>query len=532
MNTLANKYDFLLIHSLDKVFLQKIKLFTNLKEQEVFPGIFIFYEGKKIDDIRQLPQIRLVEDSIHISSDKLGLTNNYLYQIDSKDFIITNSLNILSKLFNLEIDFEKFASRWLYMNQLSDQSILKNAIRVTLGNSIAIDRNGFKIIKENWSPDFDDNYIPKNIFLEMLMDQIEKRLRNENVLLSLSGGLDSRVILSVLLNITSIKWESFSLGSPNLPDCRIASIISKKFAFKHKIIDKPDLEASAFIKFLTEYLLSLEVTNPASNALIMINYNYLIQPDAIIIDGGFGEIWRRQYLNRLSTLGKHYLIKRDYQEISKFLRHYKPPLFNNEITALLEKSVIEELSAFITSLPDINKIGIENWLDLFSIKSRLPNFFGFEQNRLDKIIPSYMPFADIELIKNIFKVKVSDRKNGKLFNYILKKLNPNLTDIKLVRSNKFIPFTTNNFLSALYSKLFPFYAKEENHYQKRFFSFVKEFSQDILTSSEVITNEHYDKNFINNLRDRIYANDINCIKDLDWFLSFEIYRRSLSQKPI
>ncbi|MCL6495615.1 MAG: hypothetical protein K6T54_12670, partial [Ignavibacterium sp.] len=177
----------------------------------------------------------------------------------------------------------------LYMNQLSDQLILKNVIRVALGNSIAINRNGFKIIKENWSPDFDDNYIPRNIFLEMLIDQIEKRLEKENVLLSLSGGLDSRVILSILLNITSIKWESFSLGSPNLPDCRIASIISKKFAFKHKIIDKPDLEASAFIKFLTEYLSNIEVTNPASNALIMINYNYLNQPDAIIIDGGFGE---------------------------------------------------------------------------------------------------------------------------------------------------------------------------------------------------------------------------------------------------
>jgi len=82
MNTIANKYDYILIHSNDKVVLQKIKLFTDLKEQEVFPGIIIFYEGKKIDDIRQLPQIRMAEDSIHINSDKLGLTNNYVYQID------------------------------------------------------------------------------------------------------------------------------------------------------------------------------------------------------------------------------------------------------------------------------------------------------------------------------------------------------------------------------------------------------------------------------------------------------------------
>jgi hypothetical protein len=151
MNTIANKYDYILIHSNDKVVLQKIKLFTDLKEQEVFPGIIIFYEGKKIDDIRHLPQIRMAEDSIHINSDKLGLTNNYVYQIDSKDFIITNSLKTLSKFFNLEIDFEKFASRWLYMNQLSDQSILKNVIRITLGNSLVIDRNGFKIIKEIWN---------------------------------------------------------------------------------------------------------------------------------------------------------------------------------------------------------------------------------------------------------------------------------------------------------------------------------------------------------------------------------------------
>ena len=61
---------------------------------------------------------------------------NTLYACEPGHF----STNVvwLSKLINLEKDFNEFSSRWLLFNQISDKSIFKGIHRIVAGKKVII----------------------------------------------------------------------------------------------------------------------------------------------------------------------------------------------------------------------------------------------------------------------------------------------------------------------------------------------------------------------------------------------------------
>ena len=62
-------------------------------------------------------------------------------------------------------------------------------------------------------------------------------INERKISLSLSGGLDSRLLLSCLANKNSELWETHTFGDPNHPDSKIASQLLSSLNLKNKIID-------------------------------------------------------------------------------------------------------------------------------------------------------------------------------------------------------------------------------------------------------------------------------------------------------
>ena len=54
----------------------------------------------------------------------------------------------------------------------------------------------------------------------------------------------------------------------------------------------------------------------------------------------------------------------------------------------MEEGILNDLEEIINVLPDIKKIGFRNWIDTFSLQTRLTNFYGPEQARVDNYIIS------------------------------------------------------------------------------------------------------------------------------------------------
>ncbi|MDZ7623678.1 MAG: hypothetical protein U5J96_04415 [Ignavibacteriaceae bacterium] len=101
------------------------------------------------------------------------------------------------------------------------------------------------------------------------------------------------------------------------------------------------------IELVKTYSIQSVVTNPVSSILNLRFYDRLADQNRIIIDGGFGEIWRRAFANRLLLVGKNSLLKKDSKSVSGFLRYSRADIFAEEALIEMENGVIEQLDEFI-----------------------------------------------------------------------------------------------------------------------------------------------------------------------------------------
>ena len=89
-------------------------------------------------------------------------------------------------------------------------------------------------------------------------------------------------------------------------------------------------------------------------------------------------------------------------------------------------------------------IGIDNWIDLFALRTRLPNASAPEQARSDSEFINYMPFIQPAFLKRVFETPVPERKNSKIFHEIIDDNSPMLKHFPLVKDGVIYPFRLGN----------------------------------------------------------------------------------------
>ncbi len=103
-------------------------------------------------------------------------------------------------------------------------------------------------------------------------------------------------------------------------------------------------------------------------------------------------------------------------------------------------------------MPDANQIGVANWIDLFSIRSRLTNYYAPEQARVDQYVISFMPLVQKDVLNLLFGLNNSDKKNGKLFKQLIRQNSIQLTKQPLVKGNITHPFNSSSLGARLHSQ--------------------------------------------------------------------------------
>ena len=177
--------------------------------------------------------IKYSDNELKIFTDELGLRDIHIVQLPD-GFGFTTRIDWLKYFIKPEIDLKEFGSRWLLQNQISRNSIIKNVTQTCLCKCNYSKKIPLSIEQNEWQPNFE---MPGNqeIFNSILHQLLS--IRDKKILLSLSGGIDSRLLLSYLAAKKSELWETHTFGDPNHPDSKVASELLSSLNRKNEIID-------------------------------------------------------------------------------------------------------------------------------------------------------------------------------------------------------------------------------------------------------------------------------------------------------
>ena len=470
--------------------------------------------------------IRWTENKINCYTDQLGFRNIFFTQTGNYSAFSTRP-DWIAKLSNdCQINFEEFGSRWLLVNQLSHESILTNTRRLTQAGLAECTPSSISVKNHPWESHlaFD---MPNIDFSEALRNLVLFPLQENNKLsLALSGGLDSRVLLSILLSSNFKNWSLHTIGKPDDPDVLIAEQISKDLEADHQFFQSSIPPPEESVRFIYDYVGQTMARMPVSQFLKFRYYSALHNQKKIVIDGGQGEIIRREFFNRLLFYGKKILLKGNIEEIYPFIYRHRASIFNSEILQIMKNRVLNQIRGLRENLPPVEEIGLEHWLDLFIIRTGFPNTTNLEQSRSDSEFINYMPFAQPSLLRKLFDIPVNERNNGKIFLKIIKQNHKKLAKYKRVKNGIMLPFD----LSTLSSRIFISAKKKLGQSYSdstpiQLLESISDFVQDTVHSTAVKKFEYYDYPQILRIVNEFYNGNKKLADELDWWLAFEIWRQ-------
>ena len=211
--------------------------YSNFKQPEL---IRILYAKFGLDFIKYLKGVFniliIVGESFYIFNDRHSIKKFYIYHYDNQ-FLISNNLKIISDNIDLQLDTESAVLFCLMEHFIDGTTLFKNvtyskpASRLFYSNSL---QSGCY-----WYPDKLLNLEVRDYSFDELAEkwrtiirQYVDYLKPEAITMTLTGGNDSRMILSALLNL-GIKHNAFTFGNPNSFDGVVATELARHSDFNY-----------------------------------------------------------------------------------------------------------------------------------------------------------------------------------------------------------------------------------------------------------------------------------------------------------
>ncbi len=470
--------------------------------------------------------IKRKPQSVECFTDQLGLRTLFLFPVNGGTVFSTRLDWIAALRRQNEVDFAVCGSNWLIFNQIGYGAFLKNVRRLGPNGFVSLSPTSAQLRDTLWTPDLGHN---DQDFVETLEAFLSPVMSGEHAIsLGLSGGLDSRTLLALLASKQRTDFCLHVFGIPEDPDVRISRAIARDENLLQDYFNDPLPEGPRCMQLLHDYASQTQFIEPASTILKLRYCSQLYNRKKIVIDGGFGEIARRQFLNRLLLKGKSALHGGDPMSIYPYLRVQRPAIFIPEVLQMMRQGVEEQIASLWREMPPIHDFGSENFLELWAIRTRLANAYGFEQSRLDGECMSYMPFAQPSLLNCLFKTAVAMRKNGRLFRQLIRQRFPRLARYSLVKGATTYPFYFSTVPAWAWTKL-------KTKLGRTFtdtgaIEFLHKSAaevQDLVNSNSVKSYPAYDYPFIRSMVEKFYRGQTEVAAQVHWWLSFEMWRRAV-----
>jgi hypothetical protein len=472
--------------------------------------------------------LRWKDENLKVETDRLGLRDFYLSQYH-ESMLFSARLDWIGKLIRTDFDIKNLGNAWLLSNNLSTESLLKDIIWITKCRECTITKETFNTI--SWNDLFNLNVKSSAEEVHCELEKIVKGLldSSEQLELSLSGGLDSRVLLSYLLKFNRDKFSTHTFGNPNHPDNQISEKLSEKLNFNHRNFYTPLEDDTNLVNNISEFILLKRLSTSVTEYLNLRFYDSFV-PGTIIIDGGAGGLWRNELLYKLKTIKKKSVTDNNVDNLFKFFYSQKADIFNEDAVREMSNYVKIQIEKTFSELPVDEVTGLNNIIDILLFNTMIPNLFSPEQSRIDNYSISVMPFLQPSLVKLFSGIEDELKINGKMVRNIIKNNYNQLENFKLVKGNILYPYHSGHIKMRVISRLKSSLGLQYKESDKlKLLYLLKDFAMDIVNSQSLKNYHLYDYKKIKTLVENFYKGSSNLSSEVDWWLSFEIFRKNISE---
>ncbi|MDY0222703.1 MAG: hypothetical protein RBR67_16360 [Desulfobacterium sp.] len=414
--------------------------FSSHTSAELADAIFREYEDQFINYVKgHFNLIQLMPDKFRVYSDHFGI-KKYFYWQKNGQFIISNDLKTLSNLTRLTpspLGMSVYALAYHFTGGLT-------AFEDTFHNQPAecIEYKDNQLhVTSYWEPQALLQLPEVSVSIEEISASLKKAVQstlqqNERISLSLTGGADTRNLLSIFLSMGK-KPHLYSYGNPDSNDCMKASAIARGLGIDHQIHDIKmtatlfEDNARRIIRqggglasiHRVHRLLAVEFENQFANQMYLgtlggefvkgVSEDHYIVP-AIVFGNWDRNLTTRQELER-------YLVTKRLSASSELaddlLAYFQSESFMNGPKITRKHLSLTHITAHLHDAQDVN---------LYATV-------------MDRV---YTPFLDIDYLETLFSSEFTFNKKEEIQNWYLRKIEN--------------PVYASNFLKVTYPSLMYF----------------------------------------------------------------------------
>jgi hypothetical protein len=401
-----------------KIIHQEYKIDHSLKVNQYLPYLLDHYGADFINKITGWYNIFILDtksDTAFLFNDRLGYLPIFIYE--SKEvFVFASKIeSILASglLPNIEFDITSVAEHLFFNYIISDNTFIKHIKTLPPASLIQFDREGLCQKTKYWN--FRDFYADKPInkkdSFSLLEDGLKSAMNkldlksNSFYNVSLTGGWDSRVVLSYLMSYKK-QLNLYSFGAKGSPDIVIPQqlALSENISYTPYILDQHYLEKEFFDKAKqtilksngsrhfkrTHYVHAMEQISKNSDTVVSGIYG-----DEILKITGVkpGDVISKNALDFISSDFDVQLVTEKFE--SDALWNFMPleKVYLNEFA--------ERMDAIKNSLSEYSTIQQKYYHFRFLIS--LPRYFGSEINSYNDYCYNFSPFIDYDFLTTYFR---------------------------------------------------------------------------------------------------------------------------------
>lgn len=526
--------------------------YSNLKQLELIKNLYAKFGLDFIKYIKGVFNILIIDgEDFYIFNDRHSIKKFFIYRKNNQ-FLISNNLKIISDNTKLQLDKENAVLFCLMEHFIDGTTLFKNvtyskpASKLFYSNSL---QSGFY-----WYPDKLLNLEVREYSFDELAEKwktIIKQhidyLKPEAITMTLTGGNDSRMILSALLNL-GIKPNTFTFGTSKSFDGVVATEVAKcaDLNYHNYYVNNP---ASEWFEQYSNKIIEM------GNSLINIHRAHRLDaiekemennPANEMILGGFmgggyvkGIIYDDYITAKLIRILKHNT--REFSDILKSLISEKSIRIETiNISNILEKL---EKQSFFTADNKMNR-------EFHYVYQVIGSTHDVQDTDIfnSKLKYTVNPFMDDDFLEILFSSKYSmlNKNNSsknqfkrvdqpRLHCEIMHRLAPELSEIKFAKKGY---YTVNEFLGNRYVYLFKrFYRYKinRNNYPLNFpyHAWLKEFIEQKLFNNksevlEIFNIEKLNNSFMKSANHRnegywhLFTNPINLMKNVQYYIDGDL----------